>query len=129
MTYAVADDVAARWRPLTDAEELVVQTWLSDAEIRLKFEIPDLEQRLDDGRLDQDAVIFVLANAVIRLAQNPEGAKRLDVSIDDARKSVEMYGRRGEGEIFFTDDDLALLRGSRRKRRRSAAYTVDSMPS
>ncbi|MGZ6053971.1 MAG: Gp19/Gp15/Gp42 family protein [Isosphaeraceae bacterium] len=80
-TYATADDVAARWGKSTDdmdAEIIaLINVRLGDAErmIRRRFKRlkRDLDADVTSGVLDPEDVKQVEADAVLRLARNPEG--------------------------------------------------------
>jgi hypothetical protein len=74
MAYATPEDVEARLgRPLDEWETQVVSTRLNDAELILRSRIPDLDERVADGRILEAAVVMVEAEMVMRLVRNPEG--------------------------------------------------------
>lgn len=119
------DDVAARWRPLTEAEQIVIQSWLDDAWAQLGVYVPDLESRIDLGTLSTELVIGVVAEAVIRKAQNPEGRRQMSVAIDDATRSWTIDNTRSAGDLYFTSRELELLGGKGGR----AARIFSVMPS
>src|SRR5690606_41423625 len=73
MAYATPEDVEARLgRPLEEWERTVVAQRLEDAELILRSRIPDLDERIADGRVSEDAVVMVESEMVMRLVRNPE---------------------------------------------------------
>lgn len=104
-------DVEARWRPLTDAESPIVQTRLDDAWRKLKRLVPDLETRMDSDADLTDEATQVLADAVIRLLENPRGHIKGGVAVDDASATWELADSYARDDLFFTDADLDSLRG------------------
>lgn len=119
------DDVAARWRPLTDAEKIVIQSWLDDAWTQLEVYVPDLQSRLDAATVSTGLVVSVVAEAVIRKAQNPEGRRQMSVAIDDATRSWTIDNTRSTGDLYFTSRELELLGGKGGR----AARIFSVMPS
>lgn len=108
---ATPADVAARWRPLTDAESTVADTLLEDAWRMLGRDYKAAAgTSLDDAMTaDPDLspeVVRILANAVMRVLKNPDGLSQ--EQIDDYS-----YQRNGasSGELFIDTDDLAALLG------------------
>ena len=74
MAYAVAADVTARWaRDATTEEIALIDVRLEDVERKIKRTIPDLDQQIVDGDILEADVVQVEADAVLRLARNPEG--------------------------------------------------------
>lgn len=72
--YATVDDVAARLgRPLSDAERPYVQALVDDAETIVRTRIPDLDERVESGRLSAAVVRLVLVSMVLRVLRNPGG--------------------------------------------------------
>lgn len=74
MAYATVTDVEARLgRELDEAEAQVVSVRLEDAELILRSRIPDLDERIADGRIQEAAVVMIECEMVLRLVRNPEG--------------------------------------------------------
>jgi hypothetical protein len=99
------EDVAAGWRPLTDAESVVAETQIAEALVLLSAQVPSLASK------DEDLVALVVKKMVRRYLKNPEGY-RVDpsMSIDDY---TEGGGTRDSsistGELYVSGDDLRLL--------------------
>ncbi len=120
---ASAEDVSARWRSLSQTEQAVASTRLNDAWRKLKKDVPDLEARMvGDDDLTAD-VVRVLADAVIRMLQSAErgGLRKGTVGVDDATTSWEL-DRSIRADLYFTDDEIADLSPS--GRRRARAFSV-----
>lgn len=115
MTFANVTDVAARLgRSITAAEEVAqVQAWLTDVETIIRSRIPDLTERVLDGRLDEGAVVMVEASAVVRKALNPEGLRQTSTTrtLDDwSRTTSETRDRAlSDGVLGLLDEEWALL--------------------
>jgi len=66
--FASATDLAARWRPLTPAEETMADTLLGDASLIVRSECPDVDARLSTipPALDPDVPKMVVCAMVKR---------------------------------------------------------------
>lgn len=75
MAYAQRVDVTGRHiGPELDEDVLaVVDVRLDDAERRIRRRIPDLEEKVAAGTLDEADIRMVEAEMVLRLIRNPEG--------------------------------------------------------
>lgn len=74
MAYATASDVEDRLgRELDSSETQIVNTRLDDVERLIKARIKDLDDLVDAGEPDEDLVVQIEAEAVLRLIRNPEG--------------------------------------------------------
>lgn len=73
MAYATAIDVTDRLgKPADDGLTTLINTRLADVERMIKKRIPDLVTKVDDDDFLAE-LIRVEADAVLRLARNPEG--------------------------------------------------------
>lgn len=109
MAFANLKDVSDRLgRPITDPSEVdQVNAWIADVSTIINARIPDLTDRLDDGRLRSEVLAFVTATAVIRKVKNPDGKQ--NERIDDY--SYGLTEDAAKGELFLTADEWALLLG------------------
>jgi len=74
VAYAVAADVTARWaRDATPEEITLIDVRLEDVERKIKRTIPDLDAQVTATTIAEADVVQVEADAVLRLARNPEG--------------------------------------------------------
>lgn len=107
MTYAVFTDVATRLgRTISDALEIAqINAWISDAESLMRERIPGIDASVVLNTPTLDTVKSVIANVVVRKANNPEGKK--DERIDDY--SYGLHADAARPDIHFTDDEWARL--------------------
>ncbi|BBX69418.1 Gp19/Gp15/Gp42 family protein [Mycolicibacterium psychrotolerans] len=74
MAHATAADVAALLaRELSTEETTMVERRLEQAERLILRRIPDLDEKITAGELDEADVIDVEAEAVLRIVRNPDG--------------------------------------------------------
>jgi Phage protein Gp19/Gp15/Gp42 len=74
MAYATTTDVTKRWaRTATELETQLIEVRLEDVERLIRRTIPDLDDLILDGEIDEADVVQVEADAVLRLVRNPEG--------------------------------------------------------
>lgn len=99
MATASVDDVATSLgRPITDSlEEEQVAQWITDAELLIRMRLG----ALDD--LDQEALAYVVREAVILKMRNPEGYQ--SESIDDY---TYRWGS-GSGRVAILDEWWDML--------------------
>lgn len=106
---AEISDVEGAWRPLSDAETLVVTNRLVFASAIVRQRVPDIDDRIASGDIDPVLVAGVVAEAIKRVMINPDG-KRAE-TIDDY--SYTRDSALSAGSLYLTDDEIALLRGNR----------------
>lgn len=102
---ATPEDVAARWRTLSDAEYVKAVTLLADAWTLIKLRNPTVETRVVATTLDQGLVVMVQCAMVIRVLRNPDG-KRQEASED---YSYTRDDTSSSGSLLITDVELAML--------------------
>jgi Phage protein Gp19/Gp15/Gp42 len=112
---ATIDDVEARFRPLTPAEQVVAETFLDDAWWLLLGRLPNLEANLDAGTVSTENAVRVVASMVVRVLRNPDG--KVEESIDDYRYRRDALV--SSGALHVTDDELADLTPGDFRRSRS----------
>lgn len=66
MAFATVEELAARWKELSNAEEDMASALLDDAAVMLRAAVPDLDARLEDGRLGVDVLSLVSCRMVRR---------------------------------------------------------------
>jgi hypothetical protein len=121
-SYASVDDLAARWRPLTEAEQTRAATLLGVASRRARRKFPTLDLRVATGDLDPLEVTDVVCGAVQRVLM---GGDREAVVQDS--QTLGPFARAQTfanpmGNLYFTPDELATLGTGRR------AFVVDLTP-
>lgn len=106
MAYATPDDVEIRLgRDFSEPETQVVQTRLGDAELILRSRIPDLDQKVLDGSIPEQAVIMVECEMVLRLVRNPEGY----TSETDGNYSYQISSDVSSGKLSVLPYEWGLL--------------------
>lgn len=74
MPIADVADVRARYEaPVSTADEPRVAQLLADAELRLRAEVPNLDDRMALGKLSEELVVLALCDMVTRVLRNPGG--------------------------------------------------------
>lgn len=74
MAYATPEDVEARLgKELSDAEKEQIGVLLEDAELILRSRIPDLDEKIQDGDINEELLVMVECSMVIRVVRNPDG--------------------------------------------------------
>jgi hypothetical protein len=92
MSYSVSPaDVAARWRPLDEAETAVALVLLEDAVTLVDVARPLLGLQVTEGVVPERLVIQVLADMVQRVLRNP-----------DVQSSVQLGADGSVGQSFPT---------------------------
>jgi hypothetical protein len=76
MTITVTtDDVAARWQPLTPAQQELASVLIDDAIEILTAALPTLEAAVP-GTVSEELVVRVVASMVLRVLKNPDGLRQ-----------------------------------------------------
>lgn len=114
MPYATPADVQEEWQQTLDAAQLAwVQAKIGRAERKLARRIPDLDDRIADGRLAAEDVRDAVVDAVLRVLRNPSGYK----SEQDGDYGYSMNSRDASASIWFPDDVISDLLGVSRPRK------------
>jgi hypothetical protein len=97
--------VESRFRVLSDPERANAEAWLEDVWSMAQSRRPTLEDDIDADEVSLTEVQRVLANAVVRELQNPDG--KLEERGDD-------YGFRRDsttssGELYLSDAEMGAL--------------------
>lgn len=83
MAYSVSSaDVAARWRPLSLDETALATTLIGDAVLLLDTARPSLAAAVTAAHVPERLVTICVAEAVIRVLQNPDLLSNQSVSAD-----------------------------------------------
>lgn len=101
---ATIEDVASRWRPLSDPEQLTAATLLDDAWRLIKVKNSTVEARLTATTLDAGLVVMVQCAMVIRVLRNPDGKRQEQIEDYSYQRGAD-----DTGGLFVADDELALL--------------------
>lgn len=110
MAFATPTDIEQRLgRELDESEATIVSTRLEDAEELIFQRIPDLAQKIADGKLRQRLVVMVECEAVIRLIRNPEGYTQET----DGNYSYTIDARVASGRLSILSEEWTMLGVSR----------------
>lgn len=105
LPFATVQDVAARWRALSDAEKTLTTTLLADASAVIRAKVPDVDTRIGNGKLDPALPRLVTVNMVLRVLRNPRAIRSETVGPYSATYDPALTG----GFMVLTADELALL--------------------
>jgi hypothetical protein len=102
---ATAQDIADRWRPLTDDEWNVADKLLWSAWALLRHKVPTLEDRLDADpvEVDDELVRTVLCEMVKRVLANPNLLRQ--EALQDYSSTFQVLA----GQLTVTDEELDWL--------------------
>ncbi len=100
-------DIEARWRRLTQAEEITAAARVDDVWSELTARLPTLESRLAAGLVPAGLVVRVVSDAVLRVLKNPDGFRTETVGGWSGTRDGVVAG------IYIDPADLALLAASR----------------
>jgi hypothetical protein len=108
---ATSDDVAAVLvRPLTAAETSYVDALIANVSALARKKVPQLDQYIADGRVDESLAAFAVAMVVRRLLLNPEGASQHSVSVGPFVESITHSTDTRNEQGTFTDEELSWLK-------------------
>lgn len=129
LPLATAAQVAALFRPLTDAEEPVVTAWLAKASRLLRGRFPDLDTRIASGDLDAGLAADAAVNMVLRVVRIPGALSGLGNIKAETTGPFrrDYYGADGTGggvDVAVTDAEVALLAPKPAGGRRKGAGTI-----
>lgn len=121
------DDVKERWVvgeiPASDAQ---IETKIDDAEDIVLTQFPDIQARIDSGKVRLGTVVRVVAGMVVRFFRNPEGLRATGTTTGPfSETNTVTYGGDEPGELYLTDRDIQDLLG----RRSGKAFTVSTVPA
>lgn len=110
-TYADVSDVTKRWaRTPTTAEQTLIETRLEDAERMIerglrRRGLTTLADRITNDLTDEDDVIQVEADVVLRLVRNPDGY----LSETDGNYMYQVSQDLATGKLKILPDDWEAL--------------------
>ena len=125
MAYPFAQpvDVAAIWRPLTDAETLVADARIAAASRLIRSRIPTIQERIDSGLVSVDDVRDVVVDMVYRVMTLPSYAVQQSITVDDATKATTFDRTATSAGLYLSDAEFARLSGT------SASASYEIAPS
>ncbi|HMG44990.1 MAG TPA: hypothetical protein VK611_26895 [Acidimicrobiales bacterium] len=125
MAYTPTSAVTDRWigEGTVPADD-VIATIIDDAEDTILAAIPDLQARLDDGRIPLARLQKVVARMVIRHFKNPEGYRQMQETTGPFTRGFT-HGGDEPGSVFLTSAERRELLGGREGR----AFQIDTVPA
>lgn len=103
MFVVTPDDVAAGWRPLSDAEVLSAWGLIGEAKVLLAVTVPSFDSQSDD------VVRLVVSRMVRRVLKNPDGYRVRSESVDDYSDGGTVDSALSTGELYASDNELSWL--------------------
>lgn len=103
---ATVEDVAARWRPLTSEEVLIVQTLLDDASDIVRVRFPSVDADIASGAVSAATAVRVVAGMVRRAMMNrdTEGVTQGSETVGPFTQSASFANP--NGNLYMSKDDL-----------------------
>lgn len=124
MTYALPEDVAAVWRPLSIYEEQVAQALIAAAERRILVEYSDVPARIEAGALDA-MVVADIEVAMVKRAMLSSASDGIESStMTSGPFSVSQKASNPDGSLYLTAADRAILSGSTSRARAHNGWLV-----
>lgn len=122
--FATHDDVAARWRPLSLAEQDRASVLIGDASRMIRRRFPKTDARITSGELDAAELIAIVAQMVKRvlMAGDREGVIQASETTGPFAHS-ERYAN-PQGNLYLSKDDIAVLTPAATAR----AFSIDLTP-
>jgi hypothetical protein len=101
--YATVDDVAAAWRPLSDAQRTRAKHWLEVASRRVRRRWPDTDTRIAASTLDVKDVRDVVVDLVLEVLDGPpvRGARSWSEGSGSESRSVTLASDSGTDLIWL----------------------------
>ena len=103
MIYVRPEDVAAGWRPLSDAEGVTATGLIEEASVLLRVLVPNVDA------LDESIVRFVAVRMIRRVMKNPGGYRVRTESVDDYSDGGTIDSALSTGELYVSDQELGWL--------------------
>lgn len=108
--FASPADVAARWRPLTDAEATVAAALVGDASAFIRARFPGIDSQVTSGAVDPLILELVVANMVKRALLAP------DTGVSQESQTAGPYGHSQTfanplQNLFLTAAETTLIIG------------------
>lgn len=123
--FASAGELAARWRPLTAAEEEQAAVLLDDASQIIRERVPTVDARLIAGSVDRRTLTRIVC-AMVKRAMVGGGADAVTQQAQTVGPfALSQSFANPLGNLYLGKDDLAALGLGRSGR----AFSIDMMPS
>jgi hypothetical protein len=119
--FASTDDVADRWRTLTEAETRLANILIDDASDIIRSRWPDVDDRITSGALREQSLVRVVAGMVKRamLVGDSEGVESRGQTAGPFGTNVTYANP--AANLYLRNEDVLLLNGGKGGR----AFAVD----
>lgn len=108
--FATPDDVAARWRPLSDDELDKVATLCDDASTLIRAQYPGIDAQVASGGLDSNVLTIVCAGMVKRALIGPADGVAAQTQSEGPFAVAQTFAN-PLGNVFLTAADVTLILG------------------
>jgi len=110
--FATADDVEARWRPLTPAERTVADALVADASALIRAQFPGIDSQVESGGLDATIPTMVVAGMVKRALVAPNDGVSQESEGTGPYSHSQSFANPMRN-VFLTAAEVTLIRGYR----------------
>ncbi len=111
LPFAVAADLAERWRPLSPAETSRADVLLADASHVVRRRVPEVDARIIAGTLDPDTVEIVVTSMVKRVMMVDGRDGVVQTSDTTGPFATSATYTNPQGNLYLSTDELLLLGG------------------
>lgn len=108
--FATAEDVAARWRPLTPNEQTTAETLVIDASAVIRARFPGIDGQVTSGAVDADVLTMVVAGMVKRALIAPMDGVSQQAQTAGPYSQSQTFAN-PMGNVFLTAAELVLIIG------------------
>lgn len=128
MAWATAQDVLDRWVGAGQpTNQSVITTLIQDAEAYIRREYPSIDDRIDDGELNESEVVMVVAQLVLRKLQNPTGARQFQRVTGPFTEGMTFAGD-APGELWHLTEQERKMLGDDQSGGAGRAFTIKMGP-
>jgi hypothetical protein len=106
--YATPVEVAALFGPIDD-QKAKVDLLLDFAAALLRSRVPQLQARLDEGTLEEGAVVSAVTAMVVRVLNNPRGKRQVSSTAGPFTESWTVDQAVSSGALYVSESELADL--------------------
>ena len=124
--WATPQDVADRWVGSPVPDWTIAQPHIEDAEVLIRFEFPDIDERAEKDSALLGQLKFVVCQMVMRVLRNPDGARSTQQGAGPFQQT-KTFGGDKPGSVWMTEDEYAMLSG-RRSAGNQKAFMIDLLP-
>lgn len=113
--FATTDDLAARWKDLTDDETIRADVLLGDAAVWLRAWFPTLDARIQGGEVDAQAALIVscamVKRAMLGINNAGQESSNLSETMGPFMSQSQVKFRNPDGDLYVTGQEADLLDG------------------